>query len=99
LRLSEIFCRILEHDDDPIMSTLQRTYQKGISQGISQGLSQGISQGQAEGSANTLLRLLARRFGPLDIATEQKVRLAPLPLLELWTDRLLDARSLADVLA
>lgn len=99
LALSETFCRILQRDDDTIMSTLDRTFQKGVSRGLSQGISQGISQGQSEGSANTLLRILTRRFGPLDEATEQRVRRATQPQLDVWIDRVLDARSLDELLA
>lgn len=86
LVLSETFCRILQRDDDTIMSTLDRTYQKGK------------AEGKAEGRAEALLRLLDRRFGPLDEPTAQRIRQAGLEDLDRWTDRVLDAATLPAVL-
>jgi hypothetical protein len=50
-----------------------------------------------EGRAETILRLLDKRFGPLPAEIVQRVRAATLPELDRWTDRVLDAKSLAEV--
>ena len=42
--------------------------------------------------------LLDRCFGPVDVATEARVRAATVDV-ERWSDRLLTAATLADVLA
>ncbi|MCA8964347.1 MAG: Rpn family recombination-promoting nuclease/putative transposase [Planctomycetes bacterium] len=84
--LSGTFGRILHRPEDTIMSTLERTYQKGK------------AEGKAEGRAETLLRMLHRRFGPLDAAIEQRVRGGSSADLDAWTDRILDAPTLTAVL-
>lgn len=56
-------------------------------------LNEGRQEGRQEGEQNLLLRLLTRRFGPLDAATEQRVQQASLEELERWADNILDART------
>jgi hypothetical protein len=63
------------------------------------GRAEGLAEGLAEGRAKVLLRQLARRFGPLPTATVQRVEQASVRELDVWLDRILDAASLADVLA
>ncbi len=104
--LQMAFTRNLEHTSNPIMTTAQRLRSEGISQGLSQGITkgitqgisvgitQGISQGISQGSAATLLRLLARRFGPLPDHVATRLHAATPAELERWTDRLLDAPDL-----
>ncbi|MCA8950306.1 MAG: Rpn family recombination-promoting nuclease/putative transposase [Planctomycetes bacterium] len=89
--LSDTFARILHRPEDTIMSTLERTYQ--------QGKNEGKAEGKAEGRAEALLRLLHKRFGPVDPASETRVRRATIADLDRWTDRVLDAATLAGVLA
>lgn len=55
--------------------------------------------GEARGEAKTLRRLLTKRFGPLTPETSQRLQSATPEQLELWTDRILDAPSLAAVFA
>ncbi len=88
--LSETFGRILHRPEDTIMSTLERTFQKGKAEGK--------VEGKAEGQIETLLRMLQRRFGPLDPRIEQRVRRGTTAELDAWTDRILDAPTLAAVL-
>jgi hypothetical protein len=54
-------------------------------------------QGKLEGEAAVLERLLSRRFGPLDEATQNRFRGAGLEQLERYTDRILDAPTLTAV--
>lgn len=60
-------------------------------------LNEGRLEGRQEGKLDILLRLLARRFGPLDAATEQRLQKASADDLERWTDNILDARTLDEV--
>lgn len=63
--------------------------------GLSQGLSQGLIQGQAE----ILARLLSRRFGPVNEATQSKLRSAQPDMLQSWADAILTANTLDEVFA
>jgi hypothetical protein len=53
---------------------------------------------RAEGEANVLVRQLTRKFGPLPEPTEAAIRAASFEQLEVWTDRVLVAASLDEVL-
>ncbi|MEO5328195.1 MAG: DUF4351 domain-containing protein, partial [Magnetococcus sp. THC-1_WYH] len=50
-----------------------------------------------EGVASFLLHQLQRRFGSLSESTVQKVQAADQSTLEMWGDRILDARSLDEI--
>ena len=62
-----------------------------------QWIAEGLAAGKAEGKAEILLRLLGRRFGPLPPGIEEQVGAADNDLLDAWSDRLLDARTVTDV--
>lgn len=85
------FSKNLQHPDTSLMTTAQRLRREGLEQGLTQGLTQGQSL--------TLVRLLIRRFGELPADRRQQVAAASQTELDRWTDRLLDANSLADVFA
>ncbi len=65
--------------------------------GLREGLQQGLEQGSTNEARNILRRLLVRRFGAVPQELESQLDAAPLEQLEDWTERLLDARSLAEV--
>ena len=71
---------------------------EGMRKGFAQGFQLGFKIGEVRGAARVLLLLLEHRFGPLSEATRRRVCGASLPLLELWAVRVLDARSLDEVL-
>jgi hypothetical protein len=72
---------------DPIMQTFIDRY-----------IEQGVQQGVQQGGAAMLLRLIERRFGPpSDQVRERVTRADPDTLLQ-WSDRILDADSLDEVL-
>jgi predicted transposase YdaD len=54
-------------------------------------------EGRNQHAIETVLRLLARRFGDLPETIVQRVNAATLAELDRWTDRILDARTLDDV--
>lgn len=60
-------------------------------------LTQGRQQGMQQGELAVLSRLLARRFGPLDTATAERLQQASPAELERWADNILDARTLDEV--
>ncbi|MBL8725543.1 MAG: DUF4351 domain-containing protein [Planctomycetes bacterium] len=63
------------------------------------GRVEGHVEGRVEGRGATLTRQLRRRFGSLPEPLEARLRTASPQQLELWTDRMLDARSLDEVFA
>jgi hypothetical protein len=54
-------------------------------------------EGRQEGEAKALLRLLEKRFGPVDQVTHDRIAAADADLLLEWIDRFSTAESLADV--
>ena len=78
--------------------TLAERFDAWARQYENRGLEKGMARGLAQGEALVVQRLLARRFGPLPADAIQAISTAPVERVELWLDRLLDARSLDDVL-
>jgi len=66
--------------------------------GRQEGRQEGLARGIAEGRAQTLLRQLRLRFGDLPTDVVQRVSEANIDELDQWTERVLDAGSLDDVL-
>ncbi|HLQ39026.1 MAG TPA: DUF4351 domain-containing protein, partial [Planctomycetota bacterium] len=91
-RLADTVARVLQNpDEDSVMSTADKL--------IAKGRTEGRTEGRAEGRAELLLGLLRKRFGQLPGGVTTRVQQATLEDLELWAERILDARSLADVFA
>lgn len=59
---------------------------------------EGMQKGLREGQARTVLKLLRLKFRRLPAGTTERVRAASEKELERWTERVLTAASLADVL-
>lgn len=68
-----------------------------LNEGLEKGMRQGMQKGRQEGEASLLARQLTRRFGSMDIATEQRLQQASSDDLERWADNILDARTLDEV--
>ncbi|MCX6359231.1 MAG: DUF4351 domain-containing protein, partial [Armatimonadetes bacterium] len=72
--------------------------ERGMKRGLQQGIQQGFSTGRTRGEQAVLLRLMQRRFGAL--APEVVARVEAIEdqaQLEALADRILDARTLADM--
>lgn len=82
--------------DDNQMHEYQARYPQERSKmaGLTERL---LNEGRQEGEQNILQRQLVRRFGPLDAATEQRLRQATSEELERWSDNILDASTLEEV--
>jgi hypothetical protein len=76
---------------EPIMQTFIDRY-------IEQGMKEGMQQGMQQGEAAVVLRLIERRFGPLSDDVRQRVTQADPNTLLQWSERILDANSLEEVL-
>jgi predicted transposase YdaD len=67
-------------------------------EGRQEGEQIGAQKGRLEGTVLTLLRLIAKKFGPTVPAwVSSQVHAADEHTLEIWTDRILDATSLEEV--
>jgi len=78
----------------PYVTSVERLATK---RGMEQGLQQGMQQGMQQGEAAVLKRLLHKRFGELPEEVELRLHKATLEQLEVWTDRVLDARTINEV--
>ena len=85
--LQRAFARHLQHPENNPMTTGQRIR------------AESRSLGRVEGQARLLLKLLQRRFGPLNQIQQDRIRNATAEELERWTDRVLDAATFDDVVA
>ncbi len=75
----------------------QRGKLVGWQEGLQKGQQQGRQEGEQTGEARLLQRLLTRRFGALPADCVARIRAASSEQLELWSDRMLDASTLAEV--
>ena len=66
--------------------------------GMRAGFDQGLKEGLKEGESVLLLRLLERKLGPLPEGVRQSIASADAETLLAWGDRVLDARSIEDVI-
>jgi hypothetical protein len=64
-----------------------------------EGLREGLQKGLMEGRSAVLSRLLAKRFGPESVGSKEQERLrsADPEQLDLWAERILDAKTIDDV--
>lgn len=90
----EIIRQVRPEKEETMMSQFAQDI---IAQGKPHWLQEGQLKGRQEGEAALLLRQLQRRFGPVSESVTEWLHAADLSTLELWGDRVLDARSLDDV--
>ena len=77
----------------------QEGLEKGIHQGIEQGIEQGMQKGMQKGEALVLARLMERRFGPLPEPIQRRIESADAETLLRWSERILVANSMEEVLS
>jgi len=70
---------------------------KGRMEGRVEGQMEGLLEGRRAEASATLLRLLQRRFGQISDQNRTVIEQAELELLEMWLDRILDAKTLDEV--
>lgn len=79
-------------------SAVTRFAERFVEQGIQQGIQQGIRQGVKKGEAEMLVRILVGRFGDLPEGARQAIEAADAETLLQWSDRVLTAQTLEEVL-
>ncbi|MBF0342306.1 MAG: hypothetical protein HQL95_15280 [Magnetococcales bacterium] len=79
----------------PYITSVERI---GEQRGMLSGMLLGEQKGERKRAVQTLLRLLTLQFGPLPEGIQEKISGAELEKLDLWTDQVLKARSLEEVL-
>ena len=81
--------------EDSIMTLAEQWLQEGLQKGRMEGR----MEGEAKGRSAILNRQLAKRFGQgiLDIRTQERLRTATPEQLDLWAERILDAKTIDDV--
>ncbi len=74
---------------------------EGLREGLREGEAKGEARGEAKGRSAILNRLLSKRFGQgiLDIRVQERLRTATPEQLDLWAERILDAKTIDDVFA
>jgi hypothetical protein len=70
---------------------------EGKAEGLVEGQAKGKAEGLTEGEAKALVRLLVKRFGPLELSLHTRIQQADLPTIESWFDRAIDAPDLTAV--
>jgi hypothetical protein len=84
----------------PYISSFERRgLERGLQQGLERGLEQGLEQGQQQALSELVGKQLARRFGTLPHAIEDRLRQASPADLQAWGEAVLDAPTLESVFA
>ena len=79
---------------DPAKYVFQSEFAKRF---VAKGEAQGRLKGRAEGRVEIVLKLLQLRFGELPATTKKRVASASARQLDLWAERVLSAKTLAEV--
>ncbi|WP_437679604.1 DUF4351 domain-containing protein [Sorangium sp. So ce131] len=95
-----------EEEEDDVSAEIQAWFQEyqqklrndAIKEGLQEGLQEGRKAGLKEGERTLLLRQLRARFGELPAAVVARVEAADVAELERWGERVLSAKTLAEVL-
>jgi len=80
---------------DPAKYEFQSEFAKRY---LAQGRAEGEARGEIRGEAKVLLKQLTLKFGPLPDGVAQRVQTASIAELDRWTERVLSAQSLQQVL-
>jgi hypothetical protein len=76
---------------------LEEGRSRGIEEGRTRGIEEGIRLGHQQGEAALFLRLLEKRFGPVDPRLRSRIESARSEQLEAWGELLLGARSVQEI--
>ncbi|MBF0157775.1 MAG: DUF4351 domain-containing protein [Magnetococcales bacterium] len=74
-------------------------WSRGVRKDARRGIRKGIRKDVRKAKPALLLRLLQRRFGPLPEEITNRIQAADCDTLASWSDRVLEAKTLAEVFA
>lgn len=96
-----IYHELSEREETAMLAQYIRNkgYEEGIQQGVQRGLEQGLREGARQEKISTLKRLLQRKFGSLPSWVDERIDQASKERLDDWTERLLEATSIRDLLS
>lgn len=83
--------------ESKIASAEEIGMKRGMEKGMEEGVKKGMEEGLKQGTASLLKRQLRHRFGVLPESIEQRLNVATPAELELWSERILNAKNLEDV--
>ncbi len=84
--------------EETVMNWFQQEIERGRQDGELKGQREGERRGERRAERRVLLKLLRLRFGELPAAVVARVEAAEVPELDLWTERVVSAKHLDDVL-
>lgn len=99
LRVADIDSHTLRSIIAPLGPHAEEAVMTGAERLIQEGLLRGRQEGRQEGRRHTLEKLIRLRFGEPDGATSRRLESATEEQLEAWTERILTAPSLEELLA
>jgi hypothetical protein len=79
-----------EQEFESALQQIQPQDREGVMEIVTSWMEQGLEQGLAKGERNMVLRLLRKRLGGLDRATELRIEALPAEALEQLGEALLD---------
>jgi hypothetical protein len=82
-----------------IRQGMEQGLEQGLEKGLEKGLEQGLERGEQRGEVTMLLRLLHLKFGVVPDSIRSRIEAADPETLLAWSDRVLTAASLAEVVA
>lgn len=85
--------------DEAMRSIADKLMDEGFQKGLAKGLAEGRAEGRAEGLRMTLRKLIRLKLGELGAAQAARIDLADVATLERWTERVLTAGSVEEILA
>ena len=86
--------KVMPKEETNVMTVARQWMEAGMAEGVAEGK----VEGKAEGKAELLLKMLRHRFGSIPRAIERRIEEAGAAFVEACGLRILDARSLDEVL-
>ncbi len=95
----QLYTQLYPHEVATMSGFAQRFLEKGREEGREEGMQQGMQQGMQRGEARILTAQLRLRFGDLPAVVYQRIETADAETLLRWSERVLTAKTLDEILA
>ncbi|MFE3546474.1 Rpn family recombination-promoting nuclease/putative transposase [Nocardia sp. NPDC059177] len=94
----ERFDPLLDRLEPQVREAVVTTLEKLVAKNVARGEVRGEARGEVRGKADSLLRLLGCKFGDVPGSVSTRVRSASIAELDRWTERILTATTIEEVL-